>query len=178
MNAVRRILPIVWVLAWALLAPGAKPAAAHPSDEAPPSTIQSPGGHDRPGAPPIITTVTLVWVDYPYEMWGQDWGSTAEMNVTTAVNHEGHGYGSKGFSENVRWPDDLGNWLIMSDVYSHLECSPMNPLRIQLWGIEADASTLDEVEERMLRLVVDLTVSDEYLIARDIVLKLLKGFFA
>ena len=32
----------------------------------------------------------------------------------------------------------------------------MNPLRIQLWGIEADASTLDEVEERMLRLVVDL----------------------
>lgn len=177
MKTVLRIGLIGGVIAWALLAPGSKPAAAHPVGDAPIS-IQSPGGHDRPGPPPIITTVTLVWVEYPYLMWSQDWGSYAEPTVSTAIIHEGHGYGSRVFSTDVYWPDDQGNWLIVGDVYSHLECSPMNPIRIQTWGIERDASNLDEAEARMLEMVVDLTVSDKYLIGRDIVLKLLKAFFA
>jgi hypothetical protein len=179
MKTVRRITPIACALAWALIGPAAKPAAAHPNSDPPPNTIQAPGGHDRPGAPPIITTVTLSWIGYPYELWSQDAGSYAEMVVTTATQHEGHGYDSWPFKNDyIRWPVDFGTWATDRVVYSHLECSPMNTLHLSLWGFEADASSLSEAEAKLLKDVVDLTVSDKYLIGRSIVLKMLKRLFA
>lgn len=178
MKSIPRIIPIACVLAWAMLVPAAGPAHAHPADETPP-TIEGAGGHDRPGPPPIITTVTLVWVDYPYQLYADDAGSYIEMYVNTGIEHDGHGMDTRGYSNDLlRWPNDGGSWLLFEDVYSHLECSPMNPLHIELWGIEADATNLSDIEEQMLKLVVDLTYNDRYLIGKDAILKLLRKFFA
>src|SRR5258706_66423 len=85
MKLVPRIIPSACALAWVLLA---TPCAVDAHPEGPPDAIQSAGGHDRPGPPPIMTTVTLVWIEYPYKLWADDAGSYAEIAITTAIHHE------------------------------------------------------------------------------------------
>lgn len=173
------LMPIACMFALTIFvfAFGAIPAGAHP--DAPPDSIQGAGGHDRPGPPPLLTGVQQSWVEYPYKLWSDDWGCCIEVTVTTAVQHTDHGYDSWSFSNNIlNWNVDHGFWLVSLPVYQHLECSPMNSLRIMLSGMEADASNLSELEERMMRRVVELLVSEKYIIGQSIVLKLLRSFFA
>lgn len=128
----------------------AAPALSHPHDD----RIQGPPGHDRPGPPPIITTVDLTTVTHP----NMDDGGVAEVMLSIGIRHVGHGNAYATVSEpNLDFDQTGGTWQIGRQLYFHRECTPMEPIEITLEGVEFDASNLDEVERMLLNAAASLT---------------------
>ena len=124
--------------------------------------VLGPPGHDKPGPPPIHTTVQLESIIYPYKMWKQDAGSYAEPVVAMLIQHEGH-YTTHASVSNplLTWnphlgSSDWGEWVVNKVVYLHRECSPMEPITITIKGMEADASQFDALERKILNTIRDI----------------------
>jgi hypothetical protein len=169
-----RTAPLIVAVAATLCA---VPLAAHdiPGGRVP----HGPAGHDKPGPPPIQTTATLLFIEYPMALDQDDAGADIEIGVTTSVKHEGHGAGTRQVSdEDLPWSETKGTWFISEDIYTHRECTPMEPLTLSLTGYEADASNLDTMERIILSILVDLSQLDRYVLDSSILEDLIALFFA
>lgn len=127
----------------------ATPVLGHPHDD----RIQGPPGHDRPGPPPINTTVDLTTVTHPNM---DDYG-VAEVMLSIRIRHAGHGNAYAAVSEpSLDFDQTGGTWQINRMLYFHRECTPMEPIEITVEGVEFDASNLDEIERLLLNAATSL----------------------
>jgi len=141
--------------------------------------VQDPPGHDRPGPPPIITRAKIGTVVLPYLLHANDAGSYVEPCITVATQHEGHGSSTRSFSDNAfDWKANSGFWFLFQEVYSHRECTPMEPLVFTLTGLEADASNLDTVESALLSIVTELVALADHRIDSDLLARVIRGLLA
>lgn len=156
---------------------GAAPSAAH--DGGGKDHVQGPPGHDSPGPPPIITTAKIGTVVFPWAVHANDAGSYIEPTVTVATQHQGHGSSTKSFSDPAfDWPANSGFWLLLQEVYSHRECTPMEPLVFTLTGLEADASNLDTAEKALLDIVAELVGMVDHRIDAELLARIISELLA
>lgn len=152
------------------------PAVAH--DDSQPVVLGAPG-HDRPGPPPIITSAKIGTVLFPYLMHANDAGAYTEPTVTVATQHQGHGSRTTSFSEAAfDWPANSGLWSLFQEIYSHRECTPMEPLVFTLTGLEADASNLDTIEAALLSIVTELAGLVDDRIDSDLLARIIRELLA
>lgn len=121
------------------------PALAHPSAG---HEILGGPGHDKPGPPPIVTSVDLSTVTHP-DM--DDGGGDAEVLLSIAIEHTGHGSVYPTISEpDLDFDATGGTWVIGRVLYVHRECTPMEAIKITVRGTEFDSSNLDEIESALV----------------------------